>query len=306
MIALVDSYLALRRAAGFKLKGTESRLRSFATFSAARGDTHIRTVAAVEWARSARSAHERHVRLCELAIFARHVRAEDHAHEVPPPQIFIYKRHKRLPHIYSDNDVCRILEAAGRLHRYPGDSMGDTYRTLFGLLAATGLRIREALSLQLGDLSVERLVVRQTKFRKSRLVPVHSSTASALDAYRARWRIAAGSADPLFISRSGRKLSYSSASAAFHRVIEELGLRLPPEPDRRPGPRIHDLRHTFAVRALEACPEGRAAINKHTLALSTYLGHASVADTYWYLHVTPQLMTQVADACETWLVRSAR
>lgn len=305
-MALVDSYIALRRAAGFKLTGTEARLRSFVTFAVAKGDHHLRVVTAVEWAGNARSAHERYVRLCELAIFARHVRAEDPVHEVPPPQIFVYKRHKRLPHIYSDHEIRRILDAAGKLHRRPGDSMGDTYRTLFGLLAATGLRIREALSLQLGDVSSDRLLVRQTKFRKSRLVPIHATTASALDTYRCRWRLAAASTDPFFISRTGSKLSYSSASNAFHRVIDDLGLALPPEPDRMPGPRIHDLRHTFAVRALEACPEGRAAINKHTLALSTYLGHSSVADTYWYLHVTPQLMTQIADACETWLVRGAR
>ncbi len=148
-MALVNSYLALRRAAGFKLESTESRLRTFAAFCLAKRDTHVRTVTAVEWALSARSGHERHRRLCDLAIFARHVRAEDHAHEVPPPQIFVYKRHNRLPYIYSDGDVRRIVHAAGTLlHRCPGDSMGDTCRTLFGLLAATGLRIREALSLQ--------------------------------------------------------------------------------------------------------------------------------------------------------------
>lgn len=305
-MALVDGYLALRRAAGFKLKSTEGRLRSFASFSVAKGDTHVRTATAVEWAGSARSGHERHMRLCDLAMFARHARAEDHAHEVPPPQIFLYKRHYRLPYIYSDVDIRRILDAAGRLHRCPGDSMGDTYWTLFGLLAATGLRIREALSLQLGDVNTDRLLVRQTKFRKSRLVPIHRSTAAALDAYRQRWRLTAGSTDPFFTSRSGPKLSYSAASVAFHRVVEELGLALPPEPGRLPGPRIHDLRHTFAVRALESCPEGRAAINKHTLALSTYLGHTSVKHTYWYLHVTPQLMTQIADACETWLVGGGR
>lgn len=306
MMDLVDDYLALRRAAGFKLSGTEGRLRSFVAFATARGDTHVQVATAIEWARAARSAHERYVRLCDLAIFARHVRAEDPGHEVPPPQVFVYKRHKRLPYIYSDEDIRRILEAAGRLHRKPGDSMGDTYRTLFGLLAATGLRIREALSLQVGDVSDDRLIVRQTKFRKTRMVPLHPTTGAAVRAYARRWRLTATAGDPFFISRTGTRLSYAAASDAFHRVIEELGLAVPAEPDRMPGPRIHDLRHTFAVRALEACPEGRAAINKHTLALSTYLGHASVANTYWYLHVTPELMTEIADACETWLVGGAR
>lgn len=303
---LVDSYLAVRRAVGFKLEGTAGRLRCFARFASAKGDTHIRVETAVEWAGQARSPHLRHVRLEDLALFARHVRAEDPAHAVPSPQIYAYKRHKRLPYIYADEDVQRILVAAGKLHHRPGDSVGDTCRTLFGLLAATGLRIQEALSLLLRDLTPDGLMVRNTKFRKSRLVPIHPTTTAVLDAYRRRWRVVATADDPLFVSRTGRALSYNIVNKAFHEVIDVLGLAIPAEPGRHPGPRIHDLRHTFAVRALESCPEGRAAINKHTLALSTYLGHASVAETYWYLHVTPQLMTGIADACETWLVRGGR
>jgi integrase len=305
MMALVDSYLAIRRAAGFKLEGTECRLRSFSAFAEGKGEEHIRITTGVEWAGTACSAHERYVRLCELAIFARHVRAEDPRHEVPPPEIFVYKRHKRLPYIYSDDEIRRILGAAGKLSHDGHESAGDTYRTLLGLLAATGLRIREALRLQLGDVQTDsdRLVVRGTKFRKTRLVPFHPTTTAALNEYRHRWRSVAEAKDPFFVNSRCHGLTYSTVLVTFRTILDELGISQPQEPDRKKGPRIHDLRHTFAVRALEACPEGRAAINKHTLALSTYLGHASVADTYWYLLVTPQLMTNIADACETWLAR---
>lgn len=306
-MALVDEYLAVRRAAGFKLMAAEHRLRRFVRFAESRGDGHVRVDTAVEWPGSARSPHERNVRLQEIAIFARHVRAEDNRHEIPSPHVFAFKRHKRLPYIYSDNDIRRILEVAGRRHRRPGDSIGDTLQAFFGLIAAAGLRVREAINLQLRDVTEVGLVVRQTKFRKSRLVPLHPTTVARITAYRAKWRVVAKPEDPLFASTVGTRLSYDHVHKVFRQITTEIGLRTEPsEPDRMPGPRIHDLRHTFAVRALEACPSGRAAINKHMLALTTYLGHASVANTYWYLHVTPHLMTDIADACETWLVGGAR
>lgn len=305
MMRLLDDYLALRRAAGFKLQGAESRLRRFVRFAEERGDTHVKIDTAVAWAGSARSPHDRHVRLSEIAIFARHIRAEDPRHEVPPPQVFAYKRHKRLPYIYSDEDIRRLLAAAGKRHRRPGDSLGDTYRTLLGLIAATGIRVGEALNLCIRDVSEKVLFIRETKFRKSRIVPVHETTAVELAAYANRWRVVAAPDDPFFVSTVGTKLPKSQVHRVFRKLTDELGLTMSAEEGRHPGPRIHDLRHTFAVRALESCPEGRAAINQHMLALSTYLGHSSAESTYWYLHVTPQLMSDIADACEAWLVRGA-
>lgn len=303
---LLDDYLALRRAAGFKLKGTESRLRRFVRFAEEQGDTHVKVDTAVAWAGTARSPHDRYVRLQELAIFARHLRAEDALHEVPPPHVFVFKRHKRLPYIYSDQDIRRLMEAASNRHRRSGDSMGDTYRTLLGLIASTGIRVGEAINLRMSDVSALALVIRETKFRKSRMVPLHETTASQLAAYTDRWRVAAGPDDPFFVSLANTRLNRTQVNKVFRQLTDELGLTLPAEEGRYPGPRIHDLRHTFAVRALESCPAGRAEINKHMLALSTYLGHCSTENTYWYLHVTPQLMTDIADACEAWLVRGAR
>ena len=302
----LDDYLALRRAAGFKLEGTERRLRLFVHFAEEQGDTYVRVDTAVAWAGTARSPHERCVRLQELAIFARHLRAEDARHEAPPPQVFAYKRHKRLPHIFSDEDVRLLLAAAQNRQRRPSDSTGDTYRTLFGLIAATGIRHGEALKLCIRDVTERALLIRDTKFRKSRMVPLHETTVAQLAAYRDRWRVVAGPDDPFFVSGTGKRLRRNGVNKVFRQLTDTLGLTTPAEEGRYPGPRIHDLRHTFAVRSLELCPEGRAEINRHMLALATYLGHSSAKYTYWYLHVTPQLMTDTADACEAWLVRGGR
>lgn len=303
---LVDDYLALRRVAGFKLEGTERRLRLFVRFAEERGDTHVRVATAIAWAGSTQSAHQGCVRLQELAIFARHLRAEDPRHEIPPPQVFAYKRHKRLPYIYSDEEIRHLLVAAGNRQRRPGDSAGDTYRTLFGLIAVTGIRHGEALNLSMRDVTEEALFIRETKFRKSRMVPIHETTAAQLVAYRERWRVLAGPGDPFFVSSTGTRLRRNGVNKVFRQLTDTLGLTTAAEEGRYAGPRIHDLRHTFAVRCLESCPAGYSEINRHMLALSTYLGHASVKYTYWYLHVTPQLMTGIADACDAWLVRGGQ
>jgi len=305
-MSLLDDYLALRRAVGFKLAGAESRLRRFVRFAEERGDTHVRIDTAVVWAGKATSPHERHVRLQELAIFARHLSAEDPRHEVPPPHVFAFKRHKRLPYIYSDDEIRRLLLAAGDRHRRPGDSMGDTYKTLFGLIAATGIRVGEACRLCIRDVTGKALFIRETKFRKSRMLPLHETTVIQLVAYSERWRFAAEPDDPFFVSLTGGKLSRAQVDNVFRQLTDQLDLTFSGEEGRHPGPRIHDMRHTFAVRALETCPSGREEINKHMLALSTYLGHARLENTYWYLHVTPQLMTDIADACEIWSGRGDR
>jgi integrase/recombinase XerD len=297
MMRLVDDYLAVRRAVGFKLQVTESRLRAFVRFATERGDTLIRAETAIAWAGTAKAPQESYQRLGTVVLFARYVRAEDSAHELPPDDVYPPKDHKRIPHIYSDEEIGSILEAAGRLGP-PQSSRGDTYRTFLGLLAATGLRVGEARALRLSDLTDDGLVVQNTKFRKSRLVPIHPTTRAALAAYRARWRVIADSDAPLFVSLKGTPLNRSVVSHTFRKIIRELGLRreLPAGSLRRQNPCMTDFRHTFAVRALEACPS--AAVGRHMLALSTYLGHGKLSSTYWYLHVTPELMVDIANACE--------
>lgn len=299
---LIKDYLALRRAVGFKLRATESRLRAFAHYAVECGDAYIRAETAIAWAGTAESPGERHCRLRTVALFARHHRAEDARHEVPPRIVYPSSRQRRPPHIYSDPEISQILDAAGQLGP-PGTSRADTYRTLFALLTVTGLRIGEALALRLCDVTDGGLVVRNTKFRKSRLVPVHATTQTALGAYRKRWRAIADSADPLFCSIRGTALEDSVVHRTFGKIVR--GLEMRPLPlagsHRRPSPCIHDFRHTVAVRSLEACPAARAKIDRHMLALTTYLGHGTVSSTYWYLHATPELMVGIADACEVFL-----
>ena len=306
MMALVDAYLDLRRAVGFKLCATASRLRSYARVAQDRAESHIRTKTATAWAATASSPRERHNRIRDLAIFARHLRAEDPTHDLPDKDAFPFQHRVRLPHIFSDEEIARILDAAGRLGP-PATSRADTYRTLFALLVTTGLRIGEALRLKLEDLTVDGLLIHNTKFRKSRLVPLHPTTITALAEYRARWRVVVEPDAPFFVSTRGPALAYSTVHDVFHTI--ERGLNRPadgPAEHGRRSPCLHSFRHTFAVRALEACPDGRAAINRHTLALSTYLGHSSVASTYWYLHATPRLMSDIADACEAWRIGGER
>jgi integrase/recombinase XerD len=305
-MTLVDDYLDLRRAAGFKLRTAEVHLRSFVRAAQERGETHIKMKTAVAWAATAGSPLERHNRLRDLAIFARHLRAEDSAHDLPDPRTFPCRHRKRLPYIFSDEEIVRILDAAQCLGP-PGTSRADTYSTLFGLLAAAGLRVGEALRLEISDLTVDGLLIRNTKYRKTRLVPLHPTTVEALSQYRLRWRAVAEPEAPFFMSIKGAALAYSTVWETF-RAIEgsmDLGPAASADGVRR-RTRMTDMRHTFAVRALEVCPGDRSAINRHMLALSTYLGHASPASTYWYLHATPRLMTDIADACEAWGSGGAR
>jgi integrase/recombinase XerD len=296
---LMHTYLAVRRALGFKLRATESRLRSFIRYATKRADTHIRVTTAIAWAGSARSPRERHFRLNTLVLFARHLRAQDPLHELPPADLFPSTVHMRVPHIYSDRETRLILDAAARLGP-PGTSRADTYRTLFALLAVTGLRIGEALALRLCDVTNDGLVVRDTKFRKSRLVPIHSTTRAALDVYRQRWRVVTEPSKALFVSTRGTSLARDSVHKTFDKIVRRLGMResVPPGSLHRPSPCLHDFRHTLAVRALEACPAAHATIGRHMLALSTFLGHGKISSTYWYLHATPELMVSIADACE--------
>lgn len=223
------------------------------------------------------------------------MQAEDSRHEVPAADALGHGTFdRRTPHIYRPDEIAKLMQAAARLK--PASSIRPVmYSTLFGLLAATGMRISEALALRLDDVTADGLIIRQTKFQKSRLLPLHETTQRALDRYLAV-RIRLGTLDrALLVSTPGKAPSYPTVVAVFLQVARSIGLRGNPG---QPGPRIHDLRHTFAVRSLEQCPRDREAVARHIVALSTYLGHAHVTDTYWYLHATPILMGQIAEAGE--------
>jgi integrase len=290
----IDSYLEVRRATGFELQVDAGLLHNFARFATDRSEIHVRRQTAIAWAAHAPSPSQRERRLGMVRRFVDHARAEDPAHEPVPRHVFAHNRRRPVPYIFSAPELQQLLDATAHL-RPKGSLRPLTYYTLFGLLAATGLRIAEALHLVLDDITPDGLIVRKTKFHKSRLLPLHETTAAALHRYLEQ-RHAVGGADAhVFLSTKGQTLTYAMVNGTFHFLLRFVTLRPPPG---QHAPRIHNLRHRFAVRALESCTGGRHQITRHVLALSTYLGHAHVADTYWYLQATPHLMTGIADACE--------
>lgn len=294
----VDRYVALRQALGYRLRKPARHLHAFARFADAKGDTHIRTSTAVAWATDAPSPSARHIRLRDVVHLARFLHAEDAAHEVPPATLFPAPKMRPLPYIYPPGEVAQIVAAAGRLRRtYP--LRREVYATLFGLIAATGLRVSEALELRFDDLQPNGvLLIRRTKFGKSRLVPLHPTVADALDRYLDRRRKLAVTDDHVFLSASDRRIGASMVNYTFRRVVRLAGVAA----GRTRPCRIHDLRHTFATRSLQQCSTRRESVSRHCVSLATYLGHTDIVHTYWYLEATPELMTDIATAAEVLMV----
>ncbi|MDG4601434.1 MAG: tyrosine-type recombinase/integrase [Defluviicoccus sp.] len=291
----IERYVALHQARGFKFSNPCVLLRSFVAFAEERGDEYLKVDRVLEWAVRAPSAPQRRCRLDILRRFALEMSAEGGRHEVPPRDAFGRGGFKRRPpHIYRSDEIRRLVDAALALN--PAGSIRPLmYATLFGLLVSTGLRISEALNLRLNDVTTDGLLINETKFRKSRLVPIHGSTHQALDRYLlARTKL--GHLDGhVFVTTTGRRPSYATVRDTFRILAKTAGLGGQPE---RRHPRIHDLRHTFAVRSLEACVPDRTSVSRHIAALSTYLGHCNIESTYWYLEATPVLLKQIADATE--------
>ncbi len=294
MTQLLDRYMALRHAAGFQLRVQEVHLRNFVKFAAERDEDFVRTQTALEWAALAPSASQRGNRLDVVRIFARFAWTENSYHEIPPIGVFSSRRLPHRPFIFTPVQIRSIIEYAANLP--PAGSLRPwTYCTLFSLLAVTGMRISEALALRCDDITPDGLLIRKTKFQKSRLVPLHPTTQAGLDRYLQRRRRFGGDDDHVFISMRYQPLNYPIVVATFLQAVRDLGLH--PGPGQK-GPRLHDLRHTWAVSALEACPFGHDQVNQHVLAVSTYLGHAKLASTYLYLHATPKLLADIAAQCE--------
>ena len=300
--ALVERHIALHRATGYLFRKQSILLRGYARFAEARNDKVVRAATALEWAGKGPTAATRHGRLEVVRRFARLVHAEDPRHEIPPPGVFGRQALRRTPHIYTDEEIRKLLNAAGALGP-PRSLRPKMFTTMLGLIAATGLRISEALRLRLSDVTAAGLAVRETKFRKSRLVPLHPTTRRALDAYLQTRAKFAGTDDAVFLSERGTGLRYSTVISTFLVLVRSIGIH--PGAGQR-GPRIHDLRHTFAVRSLEQCAGNSDAVARHMLALSTYLGHAHVFDTYWYLQATPRLLSDVAARCESFAQRGGQ
>jgi integrase/recombinase XerD len=297
LIMLTDHvvrYVRFRQTLGFRFHDAAKQLRAFAAFAAANGDTHIRASTAVAWATQASSPNARHIRLRNVRRAARFLHVEDPVHEVPPPNLFHSPNVRFLPYIYSREQLRQIVMAAGRL-RPTYTLRRAVYATLLGLIAATGLRISEALDLRVTDVLPEGILrIRHTKFGKTRLVPLHPTAVTALSAYLDVRRRSAATEDHVFLSWHNRRIASSTVNATFHQVLRLAGVT----PTGRGWPRIHDLRHTFATRALEQCSTRRDAVARHFVALATYLGHADIGNTYWYLDATPELLGDISAAAE--------
>jgi integrase len=291
----ISNYVALHHGLGRKFSEQDRMLRLYADYAGGFGDRHTKVQRIYEWCHTSSSQNVARHRFDTVRNFSLFAHAEDPVHEVPPAGVFGRgKRPRPTPHIIEPEQVRAIMTAALDLPP-KGMISPHTYHCLFGLLAATGLRISEALALQCDDLVEDGLIIRNGKFGKQRLVPLQPSTRHALKAYLAiRTRIGATGSD-LFVTIRGRAPHKVHAHIVFVRLARQLGLR---GATGTPGMRLHDLRHTFAVRSLESCSPDREAIAHHMAGLSVYLGHASVANTYWYLQATPVLLRDIAVVSE--------
>jgi integrase len=291
----ISRYVALHRSLGRKFSEQSRMLQLFAEHAGGFGDQHVDVERLYDWCRAASSQNIARTRFDVVRRFSLYAHAEDQGHQVPPAGAFGRGRRPRpTPHIIEPEQLQAILQAALDLPP-KGQISPYTYHYLFGLLASTGLRISEALSLQRGDLADDGLIIRNGKFGKQRLLPIQPSTRQALESYLAiRARLGAGGED-FFVTIRGRAPHQTRVHIVFVGLARMLGFR---GPTGMSGMRVHDLRHTFAVRSLESCPRDREAIAHHMAGLSAYLGHADIANTYWYLEATPVLLRDIAAAGE--------
>jgi integrase len=310
--ARVNEYLAERRRLGFELRTMGLALASFASYVASvRHQGPLTVDFMADWARQDKAqihkAGTKARRLKKLRPFARWLRQFEPLTEVPDETVFGQIPGRVSPHIYREAEIVELMVAARGMNPQ-GGLRPLTFETLFGLIASAGLRVSEALSLLDADVDLTEgsITVRQTKFGKSRLLPLHSSTVEALTRYRqmrnrqTRSRQVGVTPDtPFFVGSRGQRLGQPLSQRQVHRVFIELRDQLGwIDRGAHGGPRIHDLRHSFAVRRVMMWHEEDIDIDQAMLALSTYMGHAKISNTYWYLTGVPELMTLVGNKFE--------
>jgi len=299
------NYLALRRALGYRLERPEKLLNQFLDHLEHGSEEVITVPSALGWAQLPANADSNWwaYRLGVVRGFATYLHAIDPVHEVPATGLLPQRPLRASPYLYSDAEIAELIAATATL-RTP--LRQATFATLIGLLATTGIRIGEAIGLDRGDVDLAsgRLTIRFGKFGKTRELALHPSTIEALRTYR---RLRDKSAPPtgtsaFFVSTVGTRLIYCNVHHTFHRLIQDVGLTARSASCR---PRIHDLRHTFAVKAmLDAYAAGEDGQTRLTL-LSTWLGHVHPRHTYWYLSAAPELMALAGQRLETHLVGGA-
>lgn len=307
LVEQVQEYLKFKRSCGYQVEVPGKELMLFARHAALTGHKGpLTTEIVVRWAKLPQDADPIYwaKRYNIVRCFAKYRFLFDPDTEIPPKDLLGPSKRRLSPHIYSDGETAALLQAASQLT--PTDGLHPrTYVTLFSLLVSTGLRISEALNLSRQDADLETgvLTIKETKFRKSRLVPVHLSTLPALRRYsKFRDSYHPGARSKMFfLAEKGTPLNYRGVLYIFMKLRRELSWR-----DADKKPRIHDFRHTFAVRRLLKWYEEGANLDQKILALSTYLGHTQVTDTYWYLSAVPELLAVVSEIFENFATKERR
>lgn len=295
----VDEYLAIRRTMGFKLQDYDRLLGDFVDYLERCGAGTITIQAAVSWATApAVSQSYQADRLCAVRGFARYVKGTDPSVEVPPVGLLARRGQRRIPYLFSRADKTGLVEAASRLEPV---LRGATYEALFGLLATTGMRIGETIRLERSDVDLHGgvLEINDTKFRKHRRIPLHDSAVAALGRYvEVRDQLCPKpKASSFFISTRGTRLLYVCINEVFRKLVDDIGLT---EQSPAGRPRIHDLRHNFAIATLVECYRSGTDPQATLPVLSAYLGHADPVYTYWYLQACPELLGLAAERLECW------
>jgi integrase/recombinase XerD len=299
----LHEYLAVRRSLGFDLSSSACVLRAFTAFATREGTDHITVNLFLRWKAVFGKADNNtwSTRLGMVRVFARWLQAHDRRTEVPPAGLIAGKPRRARPYIYSNEEIVEIVTRAANLSsRY--ELRGWTCSTLIGLIATTGLRINEALKLDddAVDLDAGVITVKRGKNGRARFVPIAASTVERLRSYREeRVRLLGASAGAFFRNDYGRRMSEGNARYNFAVVSQAIGLRDTQRFCRTGrGPRIHDLRHTFAVRTITAWYRSGLDPDREMSKLSTYLGHARPEDTYWYIEAVPELLRLAAERAE--------
>lgn len=296
----LNDYLAMRRGLGFKLHSDGTGLSSFVSFMEEVQADYITIRQALAWAQMPTSVQPAQWarRLTFVRGFARYCSAIDARTEVPPTELLPFDHQRPAPYLFTNENIRRLLQASLLLRAKDG-LRNHTLHCLFGLLSVTGLRISEALGLLLEDVDLDEgvLTIRSSKFGKSRLVPLHTSTVTALEDYRERREkfLAGRQVAHWFVNPRGERLRYDAVLGTFRRLLKRIGLH-----DQNGGrkPRLHDFRHSFAMATLVQWYRDGEDVERRLPVLSAYLGHVEVSNTYWYLSASPELLAAAKDRLE--------
>jgi integrase/recombinase XerD len=294
----MEDYLRLRRSLGFKLEREGQLLTQFVAYLETVGAPTITSDLAIGWAGQSAdrgSSNQCAKRFRVVRAFAVYLNTIDPAVEIPPAGVFPTRRHRPTPYLWSPRDIDQLLDGA---HALPSPMRAATHETLFGLLAATGMRGGEARGLPRDDVDLEHgvITIREAKFDRSRLVPLHPTTTQALRRYAL---VRDGlcphrRSETFFLSTAGTGLLPADVGRTFRQITTDIGVRT-----ATVHPRIHDLRHSFAVHTLLRWLSSGVDVDAAMPRLSTYLGHIAPADTYWYLSAAPELMELAARRLHT-------